>query len=44
VQTVAEAAMRPKATYDTPGLDLGSMALNDSGEKMVDKISKQLDI
>jgi hypothetical protein len=44
VQTVAEAAKRPEATYDTPGLDLGSMALTDAGEDMVDIISKQLDV
>ena len=43
VQTVAEAATRPEAMYNTPRLDLGSMALTDSGEEMVDKISKQLD-
>ena len=38
VQTVAEAAARSDATFDTPGLDLGSMALTDAGEEMVDKI------
>lgn len=44
VQTVAEAAKRTEATYDKSGLDLGSMALTDAGEEMVDKIIKQLDI
>ena len=40
MQTVAEAAKRPEATFDTPGLDLGSMALTDAGEEMIDTISK----
>lgn len=44
VQTVAEAASRPEAIYDTPHLDLGSMALTDVGEEMVDNIIRQLDI
>lgn len=43
VQTVAEAAKRPEATFDTPGLDLGSMALTESGDELIDKISRQLD-
>ena len=39
-QTVAEAAKRPGATFDTPGMDLGSMALTDAGEEMIDSINK----
>lgn len=42
-QTVAESAKRPEATFDTPGLDLGSMALTESGDEMTDKLISQLD-
>lgn len=44
VQTVAEGAKRPGAMYNVPGLDLGSMALTDAGEEIVDTIIKQLGI
>lgn len=40
VQTVAEAAKLPNPTFDTPRLELGSMALTDEGEKMVDELIK----
>lgn len=40
VKTVEEAAMRPDCTFDTPALELGSMALTQDGEEMVDKLLK----
>ena len=38
LQTVSEAARQPDATFDKAGIDLGSMALTDAGEEMVDQI------
>ena len=40
VQTVNEAAAQPNATFDTPVLELGSMALTDAGQDMVDALLK----
>ena len=42
VQTVAQAAAQPNATFDTPTLELGSMALTDAGQDMVDKLLAQV--
>lgn len=38
VKTVKEAAQMPNPTFDTPVLELGSMALTEAGEEMVDKL------
>ncbi len=38
VKTVEEGAAQPNATFNTPILDLGSMALTEEGEKMVAEI------
>ena len=38
VRTVQEAAQKPDATFDTPTLELGSMALTDAGHDMVDAL------
>ncbi|MEA5014792.1 MAG: hypothetical protein VB099_09555 [Candidatus Limiplasma sp.] len=38
VKTVEEAAQRPDSTFDTPLLELGSMALTPAGEDMVDAL------
>ena len=40
-ETVREAAAKPNATFDTPVLELGSMALTDIGEDMVDTLIAQ---
>lgn len=40
VQTVAEAAALPNPTFDTPVLELGSMALTENGDAMVDSLLK----
>lgn len=40
-ETVREAAAKPGATFDTPVLELGSMALTDIGEDMVDTLIAQ---
>ncbi len=40
VKTVQEAAQRPDPAFDTPKLELGSMALTDAGEEMVDRLLK----
>lgn len=40
VKTVQEAAAQPNATFDTPKLELGSIALTDAGEAMVDELLK----
>lgn len=38
VETVKEAAQRPAPTFDLPKLELGSMALTEAGETMVDRL------
>ncbi len=40
-ETVREASAKPDATFDTPVLELGSMALTDAGEDMVDALIAQ---
>lgn len=40
VQTVAEAAQREQPAFDTPLLELGSMALTEAGEALVDGLLK----
>ena len=42
VQTTAEAALLPDAAFDTPCLELGSMALTEAGENEVDELLAQL--
>ena len=37
-KTVAEAATLPDPTFDTPKLELGSIALTEAGEKIVDDL------
>ncbi len=41
VKTVEEGALRPGAAFDTPELELGSMALTEAGEDMVDALVGQ---
>lgn len=39
VKTVEEGAQQPNAAFDTPKLELGSMALTDSGEEMLNSLT-----
>ena len=43
VKTVEKTARQPDATFDTPTLELGSMALTETGEKLVDGLFQSCD-